>query len=382
MHKLANISINTFRGFATPVFNFLIIIIGIQQFGKENWGTLIHIAVWVSLLVFVLNWGNKDYLVRKYSQNPAEIYNSFFSSFFSRSLLLPLSLVFLLFFPTPIALAAILLVFLTHCYISFDSLVVFHQKFGAQLTAEIIGFCIILSGIYFSNTFTLLLFLQLYCLSFLAKILYLFFVLKMGKIPKKFTISLKEFTGSLPFFLLGLSGMINSKIDMYIVNGSLSSDKISDYQLITAAFLMLQALSGFIITPVNKPFYRSQNQTIEKIKVIFRKIAIPLVLFGCVSIWVILEKWVKLGLDLKIYGIGFFICLPSFYYIVPVLSLYKKNLERKVVIANFTTAVFNTILTLILLPTMGILGALISVCFSQWVYLFMIMNYENSASRL
>lgn len=377
MNKLTNISINTFRGLATPVFNFLTIIIGIQQFGKDNWGTLIHIAVWVSLLVFILNWGNKDYLVRKYSQNPAELNHSFFSNFFSRSLLLPLALVFLFFFPTPIALTAVLLVFLTHSYISFESLIVYHQKFGAQLVAEIIGFCIVLGGIYYSETFTLLLFLQLYCLSFLIKIIYLFIALKMWTASKKFTISFAQFTGSLPFFLLGLSGMIYSKIDLYIVNSTLPSDKISDYQLITAAFLMLQSLSSFIITPVNKQFYRSQNQTIEKLKILFRKIAVPLVLLGCIGIWVILEKWVQLGLDFKIYTIGFFICLPSFYYIVPILNLYKKQLEKKVLIANLTVAVLNAIVTLALLPILGIFGALISVCLSQWTYLFIILKYEN-----
>lgn len=379
MNKLANISINTFRGLATPIFNFLIIIIGIQQFGKDNWGTVIHIAIWVSLLVFILNWGNKDYLIRKYSQNPAKIYYAFFSNLFSRSLLLPLALVFLCFFPTSIALTAILLVFLTHCYLSLESLVVYHQKFGAQLVAEIIGFGFVLGGIYFCETFTLLVFLQLYCFSFLVKTLYLFTALKMWQVSKKFEFSIVQFSESLPFFLLGLSGMIYSKIDLYIVNSSLPSDIISDYQLITAAFLMLQAVAGFIIAPVNKQFYRSQNQTIYKLNTIFQKIAVPFVLLGCLGIWVVLEKWVQLGLDLKIYGIGILICLPSFYYIVPVLNLYKKQQERKVLIANLTVAALNTMATLALLPTLGILGALISVCLSQWAYLFIILKYENKS---
>jgi O-antigen/teichoic acid export membrane protein len=359
------------------VLNFLIIIIGIKQFGKEHWGTLIQITIWVSLLVFILNWGNKDYLIRNYSKKPAEIYHYFFSSFFSRSMLLPLAFLLLLFFPRPIALAAIVLVLLMHCYNSFESLVVYHQRFGAQLMAEIIGFCIILGGIYYSDTFTLVLFLQLYCFAFLVKILYLFTALKLWQAPKKFTLTLAQFTGSLSFFLLGLSGLIYSKIDMYFVNSFLPSTKISDYQLITAAFLMLQSVSGFIITPVNKQFYRSQNQTIEKVKTIFKQIAIPLVLMGSAGIWIILEKWVNLGLDLKIYGIGVLICLPSFYYIVPILNLYKKHLENKVLLANVTVAVLNAIVTLTLLPTMGILGALISVCLSQWVYLFIILKYDN-----
>lgn len=377
MDRLRNISINTIRGFITPVLNFLIIILGIRQFGKEDWGTLIHISVWISLLAFVLNWGSKDYLIRKYSANPSKVNHFFFSGFFSRNLLLPLGLVFLFFFPTQIGLSALLLVFLSHCYSSLDSLVVYHQKFGAQLTAEILGFGVVLSGIYLSPDFTLIKFLQLYCLSFLIKNIFLFSALNIWKFQGKMVLSLDQFGESLPFFLLGLSGLLGSKADLYIVNASLPKDSISDYQLLTTAFLMLQSVSGLIISPVNKQFYRSQNQTIDKLKLIFKKIAVPIVIVGGIGIWLILEKWVKLGVDFKLYGVGLMASLPSFYYIVPVFNLYKKKQEKKVLLANVIVALSNALVTFSLLPKFGILGAMISFCFSQWLYLGLILKYEK-----
>lgn len=377
MNKLVSISVNTIRGFITPVLNFMIIILGIRQFGKEDWGTLIHLLVWTSLLAFVLNWGNKDFLIRKYSQHPSKVHYYFFSNFFNRNLLLPLALIFLFFFSTPIALVAILLVFLTHCYTSLDSLVVYHQKFGTQLTAEIIGFGIILTGIYSSSHFNLMEFLTFYCLSVLIKNMYLFSVLRLWKLPEKITLSTRHFVESLPFFLLGLSGLISSKIDLYIVNAVLTHDQISDYQLITAAFLMLLSVSGLVISPVNKQFYRSQNQTIVNLKKGFKKIAVPIVIIGGIGIWLLLEKWVKLGLGLEIYGMGLLACLPSFYYIIPVYSLYKKSQEKKVLSANIIVAFANTIVTLVLLPKFGILGAMTSFCFSQWLYLGLILRYEK-----
>ncbi|WP_339833385.1 hypothetical protein [uncultured Flavobacterium sp.] len=380
MNKLVNIGVNVFRGILFSILNFLVVILGVKFYGKNDWGTLINIIIWVSLIVFVLNWGNKDYLIRKFSQEPSKIYNAFYSNLFSRSLLIFISLVFLFFFPIAIALTSILLVILTHFYNSFESLIIFKQKFKEQLIAEAIGFCIILTGIIGLKNYNLEQFIELYCLSFLVKSIYLFVALGLWKEKVTFTISISQFKSSLPFFILGLSGMINSKIDLYLVNTFLPSGKISDYQLLTSAFLMLQSLSIFIVAPLNKTIYRSNQKIIDNLKILFKKFAIPIVSIGSVCIWLVLEKWVKLGLGLEIYLIGLLASLPAFYNVIPILNLYKKNHEKKVLISNIITAIINTILSLLLLEKFGILGVLISVCISQWLYLIIIKRYEISTS--
>lgn len=380
MRKIINISINTIRGFAIPVMNFFVLIIGIRHFGKALWGTLIAIIIWTTLMTFVLNWGNKDFLIRKYSKEPSKLFYVFYSNFFSRSLLFPICLVFFFFFSFQIALFAILLVFLIHCYQSFESLIVFQQKFSSQLVSETLGFLILLAGIYYCNSFNLLVFLQLYCVSYLAKNMYLFLSFKMWKEKMNHKISIQQYKNSLPFFILGLSGMINSKADLYIVNSFLPSEKIADYQLLISAFLMLQSLSVFIIAPLNKQLYRTNNETISKVKTLFRKFAIPIVVLSSCSIWVILEKYVYLGLDWKIYILCTLASFPSFFYVIPILNLYKKNLEKKVLYANLIAAFFNIIITLLLLPEYGILGAIISVFISQWLFLIIIKRYENTTS--
>ncbi|WP_034061048.1 hypothetical protein [Lacinutrix jangbogonensis] len=98
MNRLIIIVKNTLRGFAGPAFNFLIVVFGVKTFGKTEWANLIDIMLWVFFVTFIFSVGNYDYLLRKYSEKPADIYHSFFSNFFSRSLLLPLSLVLFSFF--------------------------------------------------------------------------------------------------------------------------------------------------------------------------------------------------------------------------------------------------------------------------------------------
>lgn len=380
MNKILNIAINVFRGILFPILNFLVMILGVKIYGKNDWGTLINTIIWVSLIVFILNWGNKDFLIRKFSQEPSKIINTFYSNLFTRSLLIFISLAFLFFYSISTSLICILLVILTHFYNSFESIIIFKQKFKEQLFAETIGFCIIIIGIISLKMYDLNTFLILYCSSFLIKSIYLFIVLKLWKEKIIFSIDTNHLKYSLPFFILGFSGLVNSKIDLYLVNAFLESSKISDYQLLTSAFLMLQSLSILIVAPLNKTIYRSNQIIIDKLKIIFKNFAIPLVLLGSIGIWIILEKVVQLNLGWEIYFISLLASLPSFFNVIPILSLYKKHQENKVLISNSIAAVINTIACLLLLPKFGILGICIGVCISQWIYLIIIRKYEVATS--
>ena len=379
--KLKKIGLNSLRGFLSPVFNFLITTIGISQFGKENWGSLIHVFLWIFLISFVINWGNRDFLIRKYSANPAKIETSFFSNFFSRSLLLVIAAVFFFFFPLPVAIVSITLVFLMHSYNSLESLIVYQQKFEIQLWAETIGFLSIILGLFYFQIFTVTTFISMYCIAFVLKIILVLTRIDWRKKAFKITFSIDEFKESMLFFLLGLTGLLSSRIDLYIVNSIVSNKIISEYQLLTSAFLMLQSASSLIITTINKQLYRLRETTFEKVKNILHKLALPIVAVGSFGIWVLLEKFVNLGVDWKVYFVAGLAAIPSFFYALPVMNLYKKKCEKKVLFANLITIGCNILITVLLLAKFGIQGAIASACISQWIYLFIIKQNENKISK-
>lgn len=381
MKRLLNIIFSIAKGITAPILNFLILSYGILTFGKENWGEYISIVIWISLLAFVLNLGNKDYLIRKYSKEPSNVINHFINSFISRSLLIVISTLLFFFFNSEIAIVAILTVFVLHTYNSFESLVVYYQKFGQQFFVEIIGFLIFIVLLKFQNNFDLIMILKFYGLSIAVKSLLMFILFKPWDNKIKLNISFINLMNYWPFFVLGLSGMINSKIDLFLVNILLSKKDISIYQTVTTAFLILQSLSILITAPINKPIYRASSKTISRIKLIFSKIAIPITLIGSICIWVVLEQFLKLGLNWHFYLISFLASIPCFYYIVPVLSLFKSNNEKKVLYSNLSAAIINCLLSLILLKLIGLEGAFISACISQWLFYFFIKKYENITSR-
>ena len=378
MHKIFTIVINTIRGFANPIFNFITIAIGISQFGKEDWGILINILLWIFFLSFIAGWGNKEFLIRKFSTSPSTIYNDFYLNFFSRSIFLILSPILFFFFPPTISFLSFFLLILFYCYQSLDSLVVYHQVFFSQLIAESLGFLIVLVYIIYAPSFKLSSVLLVYCLAFTIKLCYLIYQLKLWKTPITFHFSIKDLYGSLYFFLLGFSGWLLSKIDIYIASYYLPKARLSEYQLLITAFLMLQAISALVVVPFTKHIYRLPKNSTIKLKFLLNYIALPLIGIGTFIIWLVLEYIIHLEISLTAYILGGTMTLPSFFYIIDIYEYYKIKQEKKIIIFNFSAAILNFILILLLINTYQFIGILISNCIIQWVLLIIYKTHDKN----
>ncbi|MBC8757586.1 hypothetical protein H2O64_23160 [Kordia sp. YSTF-M3] len=367
MRRLITIGMNTIQGFASPAFNFLIVVFGVKVFGKADWASLINVMLWVFFVSFLLGWGNRDHLLRKYSQEPGQMYHAFFSNFLSRSLLLPFALLLLLFFPFNISLWAILLVVLTFSYASLSTLVVYHQRFSAQLVAEIVAFGIIFGSIFYFETFDLETFLQLYALAITVKLCLLSVQLNFWKESFSATISIQEFKAGLPFFILGLSGWLVSKVDIYVVDFYLEKSQLAEYQLLITAFLMLQAMAAYITIPFTKHVYRVSDEVVQKMKYKLYAAAFPLTILGGFAIWFVMEYFVELGFSYEYYVVGGLIALPCYFYTLNIMELMKNHKERTIIYISFFGFFVNISLIFFLIETYEIFGVLLSVCITQWL---------------
>ena len=378
MRKLISIGLNTIQGFASTVFNFLIAIFGVRVFGKSDWGHLINILLWVFFITFVLGWGNRDHLLRMYSKSPSKIYHIFFSNLFTRALILPVVVIVLFFLlPFKIASISILLIIFIFLYTSLHTLVIFHQRFGAQLISEIIGFSVIFGSLFYIKSFNLLTFLQLYTLAFLLKFVVLSSYLKYWKNPFSYRISIQEFKLGLPFFILGLSGWLISKTDLYIVGMYLEKNQLSEYQLLSTSFLMLQTLVAFITIPFTKHLYRISKKTLQNIKYKLYIISVPLTFMGICGIWYIMEYFVKLGFTYEYYLIGGGIALPSYFYALNIMELTKNHKEHIIIWISLIGFLINMFSVFLLIDTFKVFGVLISVCITQWSLLFLYKIHMN-----
>jgi O-antigen/teichoic acid export membrane protein len=190
--------------------------------------------------------------------------------------------------------------------------------------------------------------------------------LKLWKECFYFQISFNEFKAALGFFLLGLSGWIASKADLYIVNFTMPKEQISQYQIAITAFLLIQSLSYLIIMPFNKHLYRLPLKSIAKIKRLVALISFPIVAIGTFGIWVILEKIAILNLPISFYIIGGLASLPIYFIIVDIMMYYRNNKENTILKINSLVALINIIISFLLIQKMGIMGAIISVLISKY----------------
>ncbi|WP_237274903.1 polysaccharide biosynthesis protein [Tenacibaculum ovolyticum] len=375
MNKLKPALFNIIRAYSTSVFNFLIALFGIKVYGKENWGEVVAVLLWVFFVIFFSNWGNQEYLLRKYSRNPSKIFELFSKNLFSRSFLLIFSFLIFLFFPFKIAFLACTLIFLIFFYNSLNSLVIYHQKFGEQLFAESLGLIVLLLTIFFFP-FNITSILVGYCLAFFLKLTFLSISVQLWREKIVFEFSLKEFTNANSFFLIGLIGWLVSKTDLYIVSYFLPKTTLSSYQIFITAFLMLQALSGLMLLPYNKHLYRFNKKTINKIQQKITLISIPIVAIGTLFIWLVLEFIVKINFPLYYYFLGVLIVLPHYFSALDYVKLKKIYKEKKIITFNIVGFLIVVILSFFLVTPLGLKGILFSLCLSQW-FILVLLKYTN-----
>jgi O-antigen/teichoic acid export membrane protein len=377
MNKYLQLFFSLLKMVSVPLLNFLTLLLGIKFYGKENWGAFISISIWIYFIAFIAKWSGQNYLIKEFSKNTSNYLTIFYSNIFERSILLIPSVFLFLYFPFSIVISSIVLLLLLFIYNSYDVLLIYNQKLQLQFITEIIGFVILFIGFYLFPVFNLTTIIYLFCLSFLVKISLLFFNFNHSFKAISLQISLSNLFKTIPFFLIGFSGWLASKCDIYVVSYFFSKKELSEYQMLISCFLLLQAIPAYLVLPINKHLFRLPQNAIKKIKNKLIWFTLPIIVLSSILIWFVLSSLVRIQLSFLIYFFAAFSAVPTYFYIVDVMQLYKKNKEKKIIKFSFITAFLNLIALILLVPNFRILGAIISICLAQWLYLFFILK-ENS----
>lgn len=372
MNRFLQLSFSILKLISLPLFNFLVLFFGIKWYGKENWGTFLSLSIWIYLFAFLAKWSGQNYLIKELTKNTSNYLSVFYSNLLERSVLLLPSLALFAFYPITISVYSILALILIFIYNSYEILVVYKQKLELQFIAEIVGMIILFVGFYFLPHFELSMILILFCLSLLIKNLILIGFLKLNFKSVSLNILYQNLYKTVPFFLIGFSGWLASKCDIYVVNYFFSKKELSEYQILMSCFVILQAIPTYLILPINKHLFRLSNASINKTKNKISFWALPIVLFISLFIWIIITYFIQIHFSLMIYIFASLSCIPPFFYTVEVMKLYKENKEKTIMTSCFILFITSFTLMLLLIPRFKILGVVVAVCIAQWLYLFFI----------
>lgn len=364
-----------------PIFNLAISLLVIRLGSAALWGEFVSVLIVINLANHVMFWGNKDYVLREISRAPGSLVKIWQSNLLTRLLLFGVFVVALFLLPLPFQRKVLLFLwgFGALLYQSFDALVIYRRKFLTAFVLETV-LAMLLAGFLFLERRSLnidiliagfgvaMFFKALGMLIYFRNDAFAGFV---GKFERTY------FQRALPFFLLGLSGMLQSRTDLYCVAYFLADSEVARYQVLINWLIYVQVIASLILQPFLKNIYRLPFAAVKKIAGKLLLAGMLIVAAALPAIYFMLRALYHFEITIPLLLWGGVFVLPIFYYLPTIYVLYKQARQRIVLHINIFGILANLILNLILINPFGITGALVAGALAQVSMLIAYLRFEK-----
>ncbi len=379
--RLFLVAANSLNSLLLPLLNVVISWLVIRHASVELWGAFVTVMIIVQLGAHIAGWGNKDYLLRAFSFQPAHITPLWQNSLITRlALAAGLCLIGGFLLPPPVRLPALLWGLTLTLDQSYDVLVLYKRDFVVFFLIEVIGIVALAAVIIaFGAQLSVAILIWASVLVYAAKTLAFagrYRDMTAARPLARFDAS--YFVLAFPFFLLGLTGLLQSRIDLYTVNYFLSPSELGRYQVFINFMIYLQSISNFILLPFVKSLYRLNYATIRRLS--FRLFLLGLIILapGLATVYLIITRLYGFPVPLPLLITGGLFALPIFFYLPIIYALYKGNRQNQVLAANVLGIAINLGLNLLLVPRIGVLGAMTGSAIAQILMLILYLFYART----
>ncbi len=370
--RAAYILTHSLKNLLVPVLNPLVALLVVRLASVETWGQFVNLMIVVHLAAQLVAWGNKEFLLREFGFLPSQVGRNWRSSLVTRALL-PGGLVALamLWWLGP-ARSGLILVWLISIVWSqsLEVLVLYKKDFRVALAVELFGFGGLAAGVFWAGgQVTIEILVVLFSAVNLLKAVVLtgrYRAYAFGSPASGGKFDLAHLGAAFPFFLLGFSGMLQSRIDLYSVSYFLSDVEVGQYQIFSNMLIYLQSLANFILLPFAKNLYRLQQATIDRISRRLFILGLLIIIPALTTLNFVLSRFFAFVLPIPFFIFGGLFVLPIFYYLPTIYALFKEGRQNTVLLVNFGGAAVTLALNLLLLPIMGMLGAVVSIAVGRW----------------
>ena len=220
LKRLRLITNNAIRQVLISLFGMVIPFLVIHFSSKEIWGSFVAVFLFSLLALQFINWGNKEYLLRIFSENPGKISVAFSENLATRfPLVILFSIIGLFLFPVSYGFWITIWLVGRFWIHSVEGLVLYQKEFNKSILIELlsfIGFGILFYA--FKSEITVYSLLVLYSSYQFFKGLLYFLLFKKFLLLRSALFQINYFKASFYFFLLSILGFLASKIDVYIIN--------------------------------------------------------------------------------------------------------------------------------------------------------------------
>jgi O-antigen/teichoic acid export membrane protein len=371
--RLKIVATHSLNGLLLPIFNVLVSLLVIRLASVAVWGAFVQVLLVVQLGTHIVYWGNKEYLLRAFSRRPGELAALWQTAVFTRWPLYLLFMAVMALWGWPLSWLLLIWVWGAGLVVaqSVEVLVLYRRAFLFALAVELGTVILLLAGVLLRGQ----------ALS-VTGLLLLFTLTQVGKAAVFFLYFRADVLRSLrgrhdpayltlafPFLLLGLSGLLQSRIDLYSVSYFMNATEVGQYQVLTGFLLYIQALANFILLPFVKTVYRLETAVIHKISWRLFGLGLILVPPAIVLIGWLLRHLYQFDLSPLLLIVGGLYALPIFFTLPIIYALYKADRQRQVLYVNLVNTGLNLGLNILWIPRWGLLGALLATTLTSWLTL-------------
>lgn len=362
-------------------FNVLFSSIAVKLFSLAWWSQLVPYLIIFQIGSFLISWGNQLYLSRTLAQNPHKIEKIWFSTLLAR---FPLWVIFssmLLFFDLPLANMLIMIIWLlfNHVFRSYDALILFKRAFKFSLLLSLITSILFIgSFLFLRHTITLPQVLTLYAGIELLKLTscYLFFHRNI-RWERTFRYDLGILIVAFPFFLQGLAGLLQSRIDTYYVALTLSKEELAHYQIIISFLLLVKGVIDMFLRPFLKNIYRMNIESLQKISTTLLRYGIFISVPIIGIFYFIMHVIYGFQTNSYLLVLSYLYIIPMYYYSTKIYIYYKYQQETRIIRFGVIMILFSLLSDILLVNRFGIQGALTTAVLQEWMMLFLCSWFEK-----
>lgn len=367
-----------------PIGGLLVPWLVVRHSGVGTWGEVQTPLIWLQLIVHVTTWGSKEFLIKLFAANPEKAGGLLGNSVATRGVLFLLWPILWLFdastMSTPVV-AAVVLLFLNT---SLEPVIVWHKRFKQAAIADLLGLTAQAAFLLAQNSIDVDAVFVSLCMNQATRAVLLvslnWSVLSWQQ-PTHWNFQI-HIRYAFPFFLVGFSGLLASRIDLYTGNALLERAEVGRYQIVASLFIQFQALAALVVAPLTRDLYRLNVESVSRYTRSMRSWAFIGLLPMCAIAWAVFTFLFKFELHWSVYASACVLVWPVFAYVPVINQLYKHHRERSVMWANFAAAALTCSLTLLLLPKIGIAGGLLAAAAGQWLMLAWMKREERHLHAL
>lgn len=368
--KFKVVALNSIKTLVTPLFGIVVSLITIKNSSIEVWGEFVNYLIVIGIMGAIVSFGSNEFLLKKFSKEPAKIRESWQSNISSRFpfLLLGISLLGFIFFQSKAEVLPLLILWLLFNYVNktFDPLILYKKLFLQTAIIELALLAVSVTYLLIIDTIDIYQLCVIYStISIVRFILLLPFLYADTFRLFQLIWSIENIKSASPFFVSNLTGMLNSRIDLYLVSLTLSNSEVGTYQVITSFLVHLQSVAGFTLSPFAKNIYRTAAQVNFKLSRKLFLLGLAITICFIPVFHFILSGLYRIEIAWLTYLIFIPYVTPIFFSLPIIYLLYKNEMERTVTSVNMVKLVFNGILILSLIPFLGMIGALLASAISN-----------------